>query len=89
MDINTLVWYILVGLIAGVIAGQIMRGRGFGLVGNIIIGIVGALLGGFLFSLFGVTLPGIIGAIIEALIGAIILLLILGAVVTGGRRRRI
>ena len=87
MDINTLVWYILVGLIAGFIAGQIMRGRGFGLVGNIIIGIVGALLGGFLFGLFGVHLPGIIGAIIEAIIGAMILLLILGAVVTGRRRR--
>ncbi len=88
MDINTLVWYILVGLIAGFIAGQIMRGRGFGLVGNIIIGIVGALLGGFLFGLFGVHLPGIIGAIIEAIIGAMILLLILGAAV-GSRRRRI
>jgi uncharacterized membrane protein YeaQ/YmgE (transglycosylase-associated protein family) len=86
LNVNTLVWYILVGLIAGFIAGQIMRGRGFGLVGNVIIGIVGALLGGFLFTMLGVSLPGVIGAIIEAVVGAIILLLILGATVRRGRR---
>ncbi|RPH74154.1 GlsB/YeaQ/YmgE family stress response membrane protein [bacterium] len=85
MDINNLAWFILVGLIAGFLAGQIMRGRGFGLVGNIIIGIVGALLGGFLFDLLGVGLGGTLGSIIMATFGAIILLLLLGAT----RRARI
>jgi len=84
-SVESLLWYILIGLIAGFLAGQIMRGRGFGILGNIIIGIVGALLGGFLFDALGVGLGGTLGAIITAIVGAIILLLLLGSV----RRSRI
>jgi uncharacterized membrane protein YeaQ/YmgE (transglycosylase-associated protein family) len=73
--------WIIVGLIAGWLAGELMRGGGFGLLGDIIVGIVGALLGGFLASaLFGVNAPltGInITSILVAFLGAVVLIAIL------------
>jgi uncharacterized membrane protein YeaQ/YmgE (transglycosylase-associated protein family) len=72
------VWFIIVGLIAGWLAGVIMKGGGYGVVGDIIVGIVGALIGGWLFSTMGVsTGGGLLGAIIVALVGAIILIFLL------------
>jgi uncharacterized membrane protein YeaQ/YmgE (transglycosylase-associated protein family) len=69
------IWFILIGLVAGALAGQIVRGGGFGVLGDIIVGIVGALLGGFLFNTFGVsTGSGLIGSLIVATIGAVVLL---------------
>ncbi|WP_103669193.1 GlsB/YeaQ/YmgE family stress response membrane protein [Pseudanabaena sp. BC1403] len=68
-------WFILIGLAAGWLAGQLMRGGGFGLVGDIVVGVIGALLGGFLFSTFGVsTGGGLLGSLIVATIGAVVLL---------------
>jgi uncharacterized membrane protein YeaQ/YmgE (transglycosylase-associated protein family) len=68
-------WFLLIGLAAGWLAGQLMRGDGFGLVGDIVVGVVGALLGGFLFSTFGVsTGGGLLGSLIVATIGAVVLL---------------
>ena len=70
------VWFILIGMAAGWIAGQLVKGSSFGLLGNIIVGVVGALLGGFLFSTFGVaTGSGLLGSLIVATIGAVVLLL--------------
>lgn len=72
------VWFIIVGLIAGWLAGVIMKGGGFGVIGDIIVGIIGALIGGWLFSTMGVsTGGGLLGAIVVALIGAIILIFLL------------
>ncbi|HWN06982.1 MAG TPA: GlsB/YeaQ/YmgE family stress response membrane protein [Steroidobacteraceae bacterium] len=72
------VWFIIVGLIAGWLAGVIMKGGGYGVVGDIVVGIVGALIGGWLFSTMGVsTGGGLLGAIIVALVGAIILIFLL------------
>ena len=72
------VWFIIVGLIAGWLAGVIMKGGGFGVIGDIVVGIVGALIGGWLFSTMGVsTGGGLLGSIIVALIGAIILIFVL------------
>ena len=72
------VWFIIVGLVAGWLAGVIMKGGGFGVVGDIVVGIIGALLGGWLFSTMGVSAGGgLLGAIIVALIGAIILIFLL------------
>jgi len=72
------VWFIIVGLVAGWLAGVIMKGGGFGVIGDIVVGIVGALSGGWLFSTMGVsTGGGLLGAIIVALIGAIILIFLL------------
>lgn len=68
-------WFLLIGLAAGWLAGQLMRGDGFGLVGDIVVGVVGALLGGYLFSTFGVsTGGGLLGSLIVATIGAVVLL---------------
>lgn len=69
-------WFILIGLVAGWLAGLIVKGSGSGLLLNIVIGIVGAVLGGFLFGLLGFASTGIIGSLITALVGAIVLLLI-------------
>ncbi|HEY0562251.1 MAG TPA: GlsB/YeaQ/YmgE family stress response membrane protein [Methylophilus sp.] len=74
----SLVWFILIGICAGWLAGQIMKGGGYGLVGDLIVGVIGALLGGFLFSSAGVSAGGgIIGSLIVATIGAIVLIFIL------------
>ena len=69
------VWFIIIGLVAGWLAGVIMKGGGFGVVGDIVVGVLGALLGGWLFGRFGGSAGGgLIGAIIVATIGAIILI---------------
>lgn len=82
MDI---LWFLIIGLVAGWIAGELMRGDGFGLVGNIVVGIVGALVGGFLFQLFGVEAYGTIGNLVMAVIGAVVLLFLIGLVRGSGR----
>ena len=64
-------WYILIGILAGWVAGKIMRGGGFGLVVNLVVGIIGGLLGGWLLGLIPV---GSIGSFITSVIGAIVLL---------------
>ena len=66
--------WLIIGGIAGWIAGKVMRGGGFGILGNIVVGIVGAVIGGFLFSLLGLSSNGLIGSLVVATIGAIILL---------------
>ncbi len=71
-----ILWWLLVGLIAGFLASLVMRG-GYGIVGDIVIGIVGAFVGGFLASLVGLSAGGFVGTIIVAFIGACILILIL------------
>ena len=78
MDATTIIVWLVVGAIAGWLAGQVVKGSGFGLVGDIVVGIVGAIIAGWLFPYLGISLGGgIIGAIIAALIGAIILLVII------------
>jgi uncharacterized membrane protein YeaQ/YmgE (transglycosylase-associated protein family) len=79
-----LVVILLVGVIAGWLAGQIVRGNGFGLVGDLVVGIIGAFIGGWLLPRFGVHLGvGIVAAIINATVGAIVLLLVV-RLVRGG-----
>jgi uncharacterized membrane protein YeaQ/YmgE (transglycosylase-associated protein family) len=65
---------IIIGIIAGWLAGKIMRGRGFGLLGDLVVGIVGSLIGGFVFSLLGLASYGLIGSIVVATVGAMLLL---------------
>jgi uncharacterized membrane protein YeaQ/YmgE (transglycosylase-associated protein family) len=72
-----LLWFIVVGLVAGWLAGQFMRGGGYGLVGNIIVGVLGAVVGGFLFKSLGASMGGgLLGSIIVATIGAVVMLLV-------------
>jgi len=73
-------WFILIGLAAGFLAGVVVKGHGFGIVGNIIIGIIGALLGGFLFGLLGLSATGKVGNLVCAFVGAIVLLWLIGFV---------
>lgn len=80
MSVEALIIWLVVGGIAGFLAGQIVRGYGFGVVGNIIVGIVGAFLAGWLLPGLGLGLTGIVGSIIYAMIGAIILLLLIGLI---------
>ena len=73
-------WYILIGIASGFVAGKLMRGGGFGLIVNLIVGIIGGVLGGWLFSLLGITAGGIIGSLITSVVGAIVLLWIVGLI---------
>ncbi|MGB8343836.1 MAG: GlsB/YeaQ/YmgE family stress response membrane protein [Ktedonobacteraceae bacterium] len=81
--------WLLVGLIAGFLASRVMRGGGYGLIGDIIVGLIGAFIGGWLagFLGFGATY-GLIGSIVIAFIGACILIAILHAVTGGASRSR-
>lgn len=73
------VWFLIIGLLAGFTAGKLMRGGGFGLIGNLVVGVIGAILGGFLFGLLGVsTGGGLVGSLVTAVVGAVILLLAVG-----------
>jgi len=80
-----IIGWIIIGLIAGAVAGMVMRGGGYGLVGDMIVGIIGALIGGLILSFFGLGASGFWGSLVTAIIGACILLAILRAV--GGTRR--
>lgn len=86
MDIIT---WIVVGLVAGLLASAVVGGIGYGLIGDIVIGIVGAVFGGWLFATLGVALPfsGIVSTIFVAFVGAVVLLLLIRALRPGPRRR--
>ncbi len=84
----TLLTWLIVGLVAGVLASLVMGGTGYGIVGDIIIGIVGAFVGGWLFSALGIISPlgGLAGTILVAFIGAVVLLFVLRLLRSGMRR---
>ena len=72
--LTNLIWWIIVGLIAGWAAGKIMRGGGYGPLMDIVLGIVGAVVGGWLMGAIGIYAGGLIGTIVVAIIGAIFLI---------------
>lgn len=75
------IYFLVTGAIAGWLAGRILKGSGFGLIGNIVIGVLGAVLGGYLFRTLGFWSDGgILGQIVTALVGAIVLLFLLSLV---------
>jgi uncharacterized membrane protein YeaQ/YmgE (transglycosylase-associated protein family) len=73
----SLLWEILIGIVAGWLAGQIVKGRGMGVIVDLIVGIIGALLGGWIFGLLGMAAYGLIGQLVVATVGAVILLLLI------------
>ena len=86
LSVSTVIWWLVVGLIAGFLAGLVMRG-GFGFVGDIIAGIIGAFIGGWVFSLLGISVGGgLIGSIIVAFVGACILIGLLRLIARGSAR---
>ena len=78
INIKALIIWLIVGAVAGWLAGMVVKGGTYGLIGNIIVGVIGGLIAGWLFPRIGVVIgAGFIGAIINVFIGAVILLLIL------------
>lgn len=72
-----LLWFLIVGLVAGWLAGMLVKGGGFGVIGDLVVGVVGAVLGGWLFSTFGASVGGgLLGSIIVATVGAVVLLFV-------------
>jgi len=68
------IYILLVGLAAGFLAGKIMKGKGFGLVGDLVVGVLGAIVGSWIFWELGIGSYGLLGSLVEALIGALLLL---------------
>jgi uncharacterized membrane protein YeaQ/YmgE (transglycosylase-associated protein family) len=80
-DTQNLLWFLGIGLAAGFLAGRNMKGRGFGVIGNLVVGVVGALLGGYLFAILGIEVGGGLGGqLLTALAGALVLVIITGFV---------
>ncbi|NNC99169.1 MAG: GlsB/YeaQ/YmgE family stress response membrane protein, partial [Gammaproteobacteria bacterium] len=73
MDVTGLLIFLAIGAIAGWLAGLLMKGGGFGLLGNIVVGVIGAILGGHVFSFLGISAGGLLGAIATATAGAALL----------------
>jgi len=68
-------WFLVIGVVAGFLAGVLMKGGGFGLLGDLVLGILGAVVGGWLFGVLGIsTEGGLVGALLTALVGAVVLL---------------
>ena len=80
MEVEGLISFLVIGLIAGWLAGQLMKGKGFGLLGNMIVGVVGAILGGLVFGLLGLSASGTMGSLLTATVGAMLLLFLLSYV---------
>ncbi len=74
MEGTGLIMFLVIGLVAGWLAGNIMRGGSLGIAGNLVVGVVGAVLGGFLFGLLGLKAVGLLGSLITATVGAVVLL---------------
>jgi uncharacterized membrane protein YeaQ/YmgE (transglycosylase-associated protein family) len=76
MTLEVLIIILAIGALAGWLAGMVMKGSGFGLLGDIVVGILGAFIGGFLLSLFHIAFYGLAGSLLSAFIGAVVLLAI-------------
>jgi uncharacterized membrane protein YeaQ/YmgE (transglycosylase-associated protein family) len=84
MDI---VYVLLIGAVAGWLAGQLTKGKGFGLLGNLIVGILGSLVGAFLLPLVGLKATSLVGLLVQSTLGAVILLVLLGFAFQKRRKR--
>jgi len=78
-----LLWFLIIGIAAGWLAGQLMKGGGYGLIGDLVIGVIGALIGGWLFGMLGIFAGGLIGRLITATIGAVVLLFLIRLIKRG------
>lgn len=76
----TWIWFLIVGAVAGWLAGQVMKGRGFGLLGNIVVGVLGAVIGGWLARPLGIAASGLVGTLLVAVGGAIVLLFVVSLI---------
>ena len=77
MSTENLLLFLVIGIVAGFLAGKIMKGAGFGLVGDLIVGVIGSLIGVWVFGLLGISSGGILGLLVAAVVGALILLYVI------------
>ncbi len=77
MQGTNLLYFLLIGLAAGWLAGKVMKGSGYGLIGDLVIGVVGAFLGGWIFGLLTIAAGGLIGLLVTAFVGAVVLVWLL------------
>jgi uncharacterized membrane protein YeaQ/YmgE (transglycosylase-associated protein family) len=80
MDATGLIILLVIGALAGWLAGNIMRGGGFGLIGNIVMGLIGSIVGGYVFQWLGLGASGMLGLLLSGVLGAVILLFIIGLI---------
>lgn len=71
-----LLWFLIIGVIAGWLAGVLMKGGGYGLIGDLVLGVIGSFVGSWLFGLVGVTAGGFIGKVVSATVGAVLLVFV-------------
>jgi uncharacterized membrane protein YeaQ/YmgE (transglycosylase-associated protein family) len=71
------IWFIVIGIIAGWLAGLLTKGKGFGLLGNLAVGVIGALVGGFLFAVLGLKAYTVLGSLVTSVVGAVVFLWLL------------
>jgi uncharacterized membrane protein YeaQ/YmgE (transglycosylase-associated protein family) len=83
MDMERLVYFLVIGMVAGWLAGKFLVGRGYGLIGSLIVGVIGAMIGGHLAAMFQIKDYGTIGDIVSATLGSILLLVVLGFATRG------
>jgi len=79
MSITSLILWLVIGALAGWLAGKVMKGRGFGLFGNIVVGIVGSVIGGYLLGGF-LSSAGFLGSLITSFVGAVVLIFVVGLI---------
>jgi len=77
MSTEHLLLFLVIGVVAGFLAGKIMKGSGFGLIGDLIVGVIGSFIGGWVFGLLGISVGGILGVLVASVIGALILLYVI------------
>jgi uncharacterized membrane protein YeaQ/YmgE (transglycosylase-associated protein family) len=82
MGTTSLIWFLLIGLIAGWLASVVMRSP-HGVIGDLVVGVIGAFLGGWLFGVLGIHVGGLVGSIVTAFVGAVVLILILRVIRRG------
>lgn len=73
------VWFLLIGIAAGWLAGKLTKGSGFGLFGDLVMGVIGAFIGGAIFSLLGLAAYGLLGSLVMATVGAVVLVVLVRA----------
>jgi len=83
MSTEHLLLFLVIGIVAGFLAGKIMKGAGYGLVGDLIVGVIGAFIGVWVFGLLGIAAEGIIGLLVAAVVGALLLLFVIRLIKKG------
>jgi uncharacterized membrane protein YeaQ/YmgE (transglycosylase-associated protein family) len=77
MNTDHMLLFVVLGIVAGFLAGKIMKGSGYGIIGDLILGVVGSFIGAWVFGLLGIGIGGVVGSLVAAVIGALLLLYVI------------